>query len=229
MLEILAIVALTVALSLLGRVKRVEQRLREMDAELDRLRQAGAPGEAMATGRPAMVENLAPEAPAEWPEPMAVPPEPAPAETEPVDRLPADASVMATEPAGPPRPPRPPISSRVFEELFGSRLPIWAGGVTLAVAGFFLVKYSIDTGLLSPPIRVALALLFAGLLVAGAEAARRVPALARDPRVAQALAGAGIAVAYIAVLIATNLYALIGPLTAFLGLAAVTAAAIGLA
>ena len=63
-----------------------------------------------------------------------------------------------------PRPPPEPCSTRTssragrrddadatelkprlgFEELFGRRLPIWAGGVTLAVAGFLIVKYSID-------------------------------------------------------------------------------------
>ncbi|WP_174286695.1 hypothetical protein [Sphingomonas bacterium] len=37
-----------------------------------------------------------------------------------------------------------------FEDIFGRRLPIWAGGVTLAVAGFLIVKYSIDAGLLYP-------------------------------------------------------------------------------
>lgn len=31
-----------------------------------------------------------------------------------------------------------------FEELFGRRLPIWAGGITLAIAGVLIVKYAID-------------------------------------------------------------------------------------
>src|SRR3546814_13546395 len=57
------------------------------------------------------------------------------------------------------RPARPSFS---FEELFGRRLPIWAGGVTLAVAGVLLVKYSIDAGLLPPLVRVVLGLLFGG-------------------------------------------------------------------
>lgn len=48
-----------------------------------------------------------------------------------------------------------------FEDLFGRRLPIWAGGITLAVAGVLIVKYSIDAGLLSPLVRVLLGLLFA--------------------------------------------------------------------
>lgn len=230
MFEILAIVALTVALSLLGRVKRAEQRLRELDAALQLLR--SGPEAMVATDAPVAAPAPPAAAMPEVPERPGVeaPADPPEAVAEPVLVAAAPAApVPAPEPFGPPAPPRPPISSRVFEELFGSRLPIWAGGVTLAVAGFFLVKYSIDTGLLSPAIRVVLALLFAGALVAGAEASRRVAALARDPRVAQALAGAGIAVAYIAVLIAANLYGLISPLTAFLGLASVTAAALGLA
>ena len=35
-----------------------------------------------------------------------------------------------------------------LEDVFGRRLPIWAGGVTLAVAGVFLVRYSIERGLI---------------------------------------------------------------------------------
>jgi uncharacterized membrane protein len=33
-----------------------------------------------------------------------------------------------------------------FEELFGRKLPIWAGGITLAIAGVLIVKYAIDQG-----------------------------------------------------------------------------------
>ena len=50
----------------------------------------------------------------------------------------------------------------------------------------------------------------------------------RDPRVRQALAGAGVASLYGAILIACNLYELIDPVTAFLGMAAVTGLAMGL-
>ncbi|WP_256869265.1 DUF2339 domain-containing protein [Sphingobium lactosutens] len=115
-----------------------------------------------------------------------------------------------------------------FEELFGRRLPIWAGGITLAVAGVLLVKYSIDSGLLSPVVRVLIGLLFGGGLIAGAEVALRQEGRLRDPRVRQSLAGAGIATLYAVILAAANLYHLVGPATAFIGLAAVTALAMGL-
>ncbi len=115
-----------------------------------------------------------------------------------------------------------------FEDLFGRLLPIWAGGVTLAAAGFFLVRWSIDAGLLTPTVRVLLAGLFGIALVAGAEAAFRWRERVADPRVAQALAGAGLATLYAAFYLAGSAYGLIGSTFAFVGLAAVTGAAIGL-
>ena len=115
-----------------------------------------------------------------------------------------------------------------FEDLFGRRLPIWAGGVTLAVAGFLIVKYSIDAGLLSPSVRVILGVLFGTALIAAAEAALRGDLVVRDARVRQALAGAGIATLYATVLVAANVYRLIGPLTAFAAMALLTLLAGGL-
>lgn len=113
-----------------------------------------------------------------------------------------------------------------FEDIFGRLLPIWAGGVTLAVAGFFLVKYSIEQGLLGPQVRVALGFLFGGLLLGGAELAYRNEKRVRDERVRQALAGAGLATLYASFYLAGNMYGLVGNTVAFLGLVSVTGAAI---
>lgn len=115
-----------------------------------------------------------------------------------------------------------------FEDLFGRLLPIWAGGITLAVAGLFIVKYSIEAGLLTPPVRVLLAMLFGAGLLGGAEAAFRFENRIADPRVRQALAGAGLATLYAGFYLAGTTYGLIGPLPAFAGLAVVTAGAIAL-
>ncbi|WP_242126581.1 DUF2339 domain-containing protein [Sphingobium sp. Sx8-8] len=146
-----------------------------------------------------------------------------PAPVEPVAQAPVE---MVAEPTPPPAEPARP--SFGFEELFGRRLPIWAGGVTLAVAGVLLVKYSIDAGLLSPLVRVVLGLLFGGALIGGAEFALRQEERVRDFRVRQALAGAGLATLYFSILAAHGLYGLVGPVTAFAGLAGVTALAMGL-
>jgi uncharacterized membrane protein len=116
-------------------------------------------------------------------------------------------------------PPRPHFG---FEDLFGRKLSIWAGGVTLAVAGMLIVKYSIDIGLLSPLVRVINGLLFGCGLIVAAELARKKEHWTRDPRVPQALAGAGIATLYGSVLVAANVYDLIGPFPALVGMALVT-------
>lgn len=172
---------------------------------------------------PDMVEpapSVALESPAEWvaetPEPIRIEP------VEAFEPEPEPAPVLAAEPEKPGR------FSFGFEDLFGRRLPIWAGGVTLAVAGVLLVKYSIDAGLLSPAVRIFLGLIFGAALIGGAEIALRQEDRVQDPRVRQALAGAGLATLYVSVLAAHTLYDLVGPFTAFAGLAAVTAGAIGL-
>lgn len=121
-----------------------------------------------------------------------------------------------------------PVRGFIFEDIFGRRLPIWAGGITLAIAGMLIVKYSIDAGLISPLVRVISGLIFGVALIGGAEAALRAHEKVRDPRVRQALSGAGVASLYGAILIAANLYGLIDPVVAFLGMAAVTALAMGL-
>lgn len=107
-----------------------------------------------------------------------------------------------------------------LEGLFGRTLPIWAGGVTLAIAGILVVKWSIDVGLLSPAVRVVLGMLFGMGLVGGAEVALR--ARISDDRIPQSLAGAGVASLYGAVLAANLMYALVGDGVTLAAMVAVT-------
>ena len=120
---------------------------------------------------------------------------------------------------------REPRFALSIEELFGRRLPIWAGGITLAVAGFFIVKLSIEAGLLSPPVRVISGMIFGIVLIGAAEVALRYHERVGDARVRQALSGAGLATLYASILVAANLYHLVPPVIAMLGVASVTAAA----
>lgn len=115
-----------------------------------------------------------------------------------------------------------------FEDIFGRRLPIWAGGIALAAGGIFLVIYAIEQGLMGPVTRVALSLFFGTLMLAAAELAYRFEERVRDSRVRQALAGAGIATLYAAAYLAGAQYALIGSAVAFGALALVTAGALAL-
>ncbi|SFK22731.1 Uncharacterized membrane protein [Sphingomonas sp. NFR04] len=132
--------------------------------------------------------------------------------------------------APPPQAPRPAFTlpRLSFETLVGGRLPIWIGGVALVLAGFFLVRYSIEQGLLGPAARTFIAALFGLALVAASEAVRRLPATRDDARLGQVFAGAGIASLYGTLYMAAALYHLIAPLTAFGAVVLVTLGAMGL-
>ena len=223
------VLGLVVAVFLLwSRVTRLEQRLAAQEAQGD-----FAPAHIRAT-EPPHHEPGYKAAPRSGTVTIVNRP-PAPPVTEPVpliepERASAPGPIMeAPELSAPPAEPAGQPRVTGFEELFGTKLPIWAGGITLAVAGLFIVKYSIDAGLLSPAVRVVFGILFAMALVIGAEASTRWKQTAEDPRIAQALAGAGIATAYASILIATNVYHLIGPGSGFACLALVTGAALALA
>jgi len=196
----LAVVALGIVAMAQG------QRLRALTRRIDELEHAPHPQpQPVRTPEPAPVADMAPP-----------PPRPAPAViTPPVQRT--EAPPPPPSPAPEPEPERPSL-----ESLIGARLPVWIGAVALVVAGFFLVRYAVEIGLLTPAVRTILAAIFAAILVGGSEAARRIPALAEDPRIGQALAGAGIASSYATLYIAAALYHLIGPLPAFVLMIAVT-------
>jgi uncharacterized membrane protein len=117
----------------------------------------------------------------------------------------------------------------LFERLVGGRMLIWIGGIALALAGLFLVRYSIQIGLITPALRMAMAFGFGLLLVGAGEIARRRADSAVDPRVGQALVGAGVLVLYAAAYGSHVLYGLVGMRTASALMVGVTLAALGLA
>lgn len=114
----------------------------------------------------------------------------------------------------------------LFERFVAGRLLIWLGGIALVVAAIYLIRYSIEIGLVTPALRMVAAALFGFALVGAGEAARW--KMDDDPRIAQALVGAGIAVLYAAAFGSYSLYNLIGNGTASAAMIAITAAALGL-
>ncbi|TVQ73837.1 MAG: DUF2339 domain-containing protein [Chromatiaceae bacterium] len=96
---------------------------------------------------------------------------------------------------------------------------VWLGGLCVSLAGIFMVKYSIDAGLLGPWGRVILALATGLGLHALAEWLRR--RKGHDPSLA-ALAGAASITLYGALLAALHLYALLDPGIVFVLLAGVS-------
>lgn len=126
-------------------------------------------------------------------------------------------------------PDKEPKKSFNFEQQFGARLPVWIGGIALALSGFYLVKYTIEKGLMTPEVRTLCGFGFGFALLACAHFIRRRPQFANGARISQSLTGAGIAVLYACFFAASSLYGLLPPAGGFIGMAAVTTAAIVLA
>ncbi|GAB2175366.1 DUF2339 domain-containing protein [Dongia sp. agr-C8] len=203
---ILAISASMRAGALRGDVTRLQSVINSLQRRLGELEQGRTPVAA------------APTIAAPPPEPVAAA-EPAPATVAVADAQP--------EPAAPPEPaiiPEPAkAASRSFEQRLGGSIFVWIGAVMLALAGAFLVKYSIDVGLLSPAVRVFLGLLMGAALLGAGQWMRK-----RSANIAQALAAAAIADWFASLFAATSLYHLIDPLTGFIALGLVTAIGIAL-
>jgi uncharacterized membrane protein len=151
-IPVLAIVAIVMASSARARVTRLEAQLKTLQ---DRL--AGPQGEAPAPD--AFTPAAAPKAEA---------PQSSEAES-------PDEPFLAAEPdRAPPPPPEPPLKKPVsIEERFGTQWVVWAGGLALALGGFFLVRYSIEQGWFGPGARVLLAAVVALVAIAAGEWTRR--------------------------------------------------------
>ena len=108
-----------------------------------------------------------------------------------------------SEPSGPPKPPKPPIE---WEQWLGVRGVAVLGGIVLALAALYFVRYSIDQGWLSPVVRVALLFLSGVVSLGFGEHLRR----KEHVFPANSLQGAGLVMLYAATWAARNLYDLIG-------------------
>jgi uncharacterized membrane protein len=202
---IIAIIALVIAIDIRGAVRRLEQRVRMLEL--------GAPP----ADAPARVTTAAPPQPTPPPAPQsatAEPPAPPPSPPPPPPRPPTSVPIAPAPPSAPP----PQIG---FEERFGTRWVVWVGGVALALGGIFLVRYTIQEGLIGPGVRIFLGALLAFALVAAGEWTRRKENLSGLPGLPAAnipsiLTAAGTTVAYATVYAAYALYGFLPPPVAFI-------------
>ena len=121
-----------------------------------------------------------------------------------------------------------------LEERFGTQWVVWVGGLALALGGFFLVRYSIEQGLVGPGVRVMLGALLAIALIAAGEWARRneqLHGIAGVPsaHIPSMLTAVGTTIAYADVYAAYGLYGFLGPAAAFLLLGLVALATLAAA
>ncbi len=187
----------------------LDHRLVRLAERIDRLE--AAPGEAAPIAEPAAPEVSEPAV------------------------IPVEAAAVAEEPAPPEAPaemPVPPVATapRVgWEQKLVEHWLVWLGGAAMALGGAFLVKLSIDYGLLTPLVRVVLGLLLGIGLSFGAEWVRRhdLPEEGDTDAasyVPQALAAAGAATVFASLYAAHALYDFLPAGIAF-GLLAATAGA----
>ena len=210
---IIAIIALVIAIDLRGLVRRLDQRVRMLEHAAP---PAAAPARDLGAAPPAQPrpapQPAAPPATAE--EPAAPPPPPPPQSPPPPPR-------PTSVPIAPAPPSSPPPQQIGFEERFGTRWVVWVGGVALALGGIFLVRYTIQQGLIGPGVRI-----FLGALLAlpwspsanGRAAARELSGLPGLPsaHIPSILTAAGTTVAYATVYAAYALYGFLPPPIAFI-------------
>jgi uncharacterized membrane protein len=218
-IPVCAIAAFMMALGLRGRALLLEQRLAALEAQFGPLATPLASPQAPEAPPPMPVaEPTAPKATLPGTDEVAPPPQvPPPSPHLPPPHVPTPDLAPAVGPLPP---------SVGLDEQLGSRWAVWVGGVALALGGLFLVRYSIEQGLLGPGARTAFGALFAAALVAAGEWLRRTEGAPALPGLASAhvpsvLTAAGTSTAFATVYAAYALYGLIGPGGAFVLLGAI--------
>ena len=201
---VIAIVALVKVIDAAERLSVLERRLAALEPS------------------PVIVRGSVPPQPEAPPAPAAAAAEPPPPPLEPEPEPPPEPATPV-EPPAPAAEPEPEIG---FEERFGTRWTVWIGGVALALGGIFLVKYTIEAGLIGPRLRLIFGALLAAALVVAGEWTRRqeqVTGFAGIPiaHIPSILTAAGTTIAYATVYAAYALYEYLNPGVAFVLLGAV--------
>ncbi len=221
---VIAVIALIQAGSARRTTHHLETRLRDLETKLRLLASGPTPTQPAASPDP--VSRAASPPPRVEPAPR---PQPAAATT--TTSVPPVSIAPVSVPPSPRSAPAPPIG---FEERFGTRWVVWVGGVALALGGIFLVRYTIQEGLIGPGVRIALGALLAIVLVAAGEWQRRkenqlsVPSLP-SANIPSILTAAGTTVAYATVYAAYALYGFLPPPAAFILLGIVALLTLGAA
>ncbi|MGC1429320.1 MAG: DUF2339 domain-containing protein [Albidovulum sp.] len=136
---------------------------------------------------------------------------------------------VATAPARPDSPPAGPARVSALGNWLKDNWVYAVSALSLALAGIFFVQYGMEKGLLPPGLRIMAAIAFGGILIAGGEWMRRRHGDGENAATAylpSVFAGAGLVSIFAGIIAGRQLYGLIGPEAAFLGLLAAAALAI---
>ncbi|MBW9066026.1 DUF2339 domain-containing protein [Rhizobium herbae] len=249
MIEVIAFVAFGIALAALLNARKTAERL---ETEIAALKEELKRIEELRPAVSAAIEAEA-AAPAETVEDTPQPAEPAtverkrlaeiskgdaifggpPPSQDAVERASRGEPVVAAAPQASVVDSVTPRPKESLESRLGARWAVWVGGIALALGGIFMVKYSIDAGLISPAVRLFMAALFGLVLMAIGEFVRRraVPLVAdtfQNAMIPGILTAAGAVTLFGVCYAAHGIYGFIGPVAAFVLLALVSLATVGL-
>jgi len=249
---VLPLVSFVLALVVRVRVKKLEHRVQDLEADKRMLEQqvralmrvggearAGAPEPLLEPLPEAVVpvSRVAPAVTASVPQPPAVvaaaepyrpsaaPAEPVAPPPEPVPPLPAAAPPLPAPGLPLPRPESAPPRGLDLESLVGVRLFSWIAGIAVVVAAVAFLRYSIEQGWLQPPVQMAIGLLTGVALLVICE----LRAADRYRITANALDGAAIAVLFATFFAGHARWGLVPLLPTFLLMALVAGVAVALA
>lgn len=143
----------------------------------------------------------------------------------PVERarppVPQPSIPKVSEPSTPWSPSSPTAMDQMMAKGFAWVTQNWlfaAAALLLALSGIFLVIYSIETGLLTPFMRILGALALGGVFIASGEKLRRQDNAERHGLLPSVLSSSGLVILYGAVIAAQSLYGLINDVQSFIGL-----------
>ncbi|MFZ1816042.1 MAG: DUF2339 domain-containing protein [Rhizobiaceae bacterium] len=127
---------------------------------------------------------------------------------------------QVANPAPPVVQPRPRRSLADLENAIGAKWSVLLGGLAVALGAVFLVKYSIEAGLLGPRARIASGAIFSAALFAGGEWLRRRDNRFSLPAIPSAdipgiITGVGAIAAFATIYAAYALYGFLGAASAF--------------
>ncbi|HEX6086555.1 MAG TPA: DUF2339 domain-containing protein [Thermoanaerobaculia bacterium] len=233
----LAVIVALVALAIAVKSQSEIQELRALIRTLTTPRPEPQPKPAPAPPpQPQVQPQAAPPPPPPKPEskpepviPIYQPPPPAPAPAPAAPKIetppppPRDTPPRRPAPPPPPRKPAPPIWQGVdWESVIGVKLFSWIAGIAVVIMAILFLKYSVEHGWVSPPVRAAIGLITGSALLVVCEMR-----VARGYKyTANAMHGAGIAILYATLFAVHALWHLLPSAVVFGGMLVVTAVAV---
>ncbi|WP_430460675.1 DUF2339 domain-containing protein [Thalassolituus sp. LLYu03] len=219
LLPLAALLALILGVIAFFRVQNLEDKVHTLELKLKALQARAPAAEAKPESQAASAEQgteAVAEAAAETPAPVAAMASAAPREPVSFEALFGERVTV--------RPQGPSLVDRLLENA-KQHWMIWLGGICVGLAGVFMVRYSIEQGLLGPEARILLSLLAGAGLHAGAEWLRRTRG--QNPVFASLAGGASI-ILYAALLAAFRLLPDTSPTLIFAAMALVSFATMAL-